>query len=102
MIRLAAILMLLALPAAAHGNFNWIMQSTKFGWCCGVIDCATIPSKSVKQTATGWTFQRNGRGYRVPFEGKGIYISKDHHFHACFNDGGKGSLRCFFHPVGAV
>lgn len=98
----SSLLLALGSIAQGHGSFNWIMRSEKMKWCCGITDCATIPTKLVRQTTTGWAFRWNGKIYRAPFEGRGIYISKDHHFHACFNEGGRGSLRCFFHPVGAV
>lgn len=96
----AMFLLLTGARAWAHGEFNWIMNDPKTAYCCSPLDCSALTS--VRQTATGWTFERNGRAYNVPFDRKDVYRSKDHHFYACFTGSGQADLRCFFHPVGGV
>ena len=84
MIRLAAILVLLAAPLAAH---EWYSPA-----CCDNRDCAPIPREAVKATPLGWhVVLRHGDHPMIP-EGMAVDTivpydnlrpSQDADFHAC-------------------
>ena len=88
-----------ALPALAHGDFEWVMPEvnpvTKEG-CCGERDCHYTDR-----------FHRQGENYVVylggiplPFPVAQTKASRDHHGKAVACLRPDGTVRCFFVPLG--
>jgi len=65
-----AFLVMIARPASAHGDAQWIIDNPATYYCCGPQDCTVIPASIVKPIAGGYTVFWNGKWWPFQRDGK--------------------------------
>ena len=102
MIRLAAAVASLAVPAFAHDAPSWWSYST---YCCSGRDCAEARDGAVVPTRDGYAVvitpgdhpmvtQRTFKAL-VPYDSKSVLVSPDGLYHVCIVS---GEVRCLYAP----
>ena len=99
MIRILALLLLMAIPAGAHENpTDWIgqgrLKNAAGHLCCGAGDCFPFDAAKIKTTPQGYVFPD---GQIVPFDKAAPSI--DRSFWRCRWG---GETKCVFAPIGGV
>lgn len=92
---LAALVLLLASAAVAHGPAHWIQFNPVASWCCTAgDDCRRRSLDFAKEEAGGWRIVSTGEFF--PYGHKGLFKSIDNDIWAC--DRPDGSHPCLFTP----
>ena len=99
MIRALALALLLASPALAHNDHEWVREggfkSPTGIDCCDKNDCHVLPTDQLLPVEGGWAVYWKGKT-EIVSEKETIKHSPDGKPHICLPEG--GAIRCLFVP----